>query len=194
MERVTQKQDKSFPPAHLGQLPLHKAHTTTPLFSRRIHKLHDLLHAWPIHHPINPSLHTRIRIENRRAGAGQQVVSHGAMAEVRQADEISGQVFEPGQTLLVDSEGRLKLLQVLLDDFVVSRPAHEHGHDEALEGDRRHGPVEVVGLCFEPRVSARLLSPKRMRSPSWKAGTWPKGCKANTELTAEQLDILSMAS
>lgn len=50
------------------------------------------------------------------------------MAEIRQADEITGQVPEPAQVCLIDLKGFLQFPQILLHDFVVSNSAHESGY------------------------------------------------------------------
>ncbi|KAB8081459.1 hypothetical protein EE612_002665, partial [Oryza sativa] len=99
----------------------------------------------------------RVRIKQRRARGRHEVEREGEVVQVREAEEIPGEVPAPRQPRLVRLEHLLQLLQALVNHLLVGRdPAHD-GEDDALEHDGRQCRVVLVRLDLRPYVHQRGL-------------------------------------
>ncbi|KAB8098115.1 hypothetical protein EE612_027109, partial [Oryza sativa] len=100
----------------------------------------------------------RARLHQRGVLGGHEVVGVGEVVQVGDADEISGEVLRLRQPPLVHLQHLPQLLDVLVDDGLVTGAAADHRLDDALPDNVGDGRVVVVRLHLHPHVHhCRLL-------------------------------------
>lgn len=114
---------------------------------------------------VPPSAHMGAGGEELALASGvHKHVSVRQVRQIRQREEVPGQVLAGGEMRLVNVQDLLELGNLLSNHLVVALQAEQCGEDD-LEDDRGTSRVEVLGLHFPPLVHKsallRVLSKQR---------------------------------